>query len=348
MFLTSIEPSAWFTPRAGEIRWGQTLACLPAIADHQAYLQALEQAWKNGQRIAIVGVPESIGPRANLGRGGAEHAFHAALKGLLSLQANPMIADHELLIVGAVEVTDLQQQGDALRASDIGERAHLRELVERVDQRVQQVIQPLFEQGFDVILIGGGHNNAYPLLQALHEASGRAVGAVNLDPHADFRAREGRHSGNGFSYAYMDGALAHYHVVGLHEGKNNADSLKQLADAGFTYRSIHQLYTHDWTAELEATAAQAEAWQVPLGVELDVDALQGVPASAINFNGLSVMHGYSLIERLARMGQTRYLHLAEAAPSLHPAGREAGDMACAQLLSELVIAYLHGFQRRAP
>lgn len=348
MFLTAIDASAWFTPRAGEIRLGQTLACLPQQQHLTDYQQALEQAWQQGQRIAIVGVPESIGPRANLGRGGAEHAFAAALKGLFALQSNPLIADHELLLVGQVDVADLQQQGDALRNTDVGELAHLRELVERVDQRVQQVVQPLFECGFDVILIGGGHNNAYPLLKALEHASGTSVGAVNLDPHADFRSREGRHSGNGFSYAYMEGALQHYHVVGLHEGKNNADSLKQLADAEFTYRSVHELYLTDWHAELQATAAQAEAWNVPLGIEVDVDALQGVPASAINFNGLSVANGYSFVERLAQLPRSRYLHLAEAAPSLHPAGREAGDMACAQLLSELVLAYLHGFQRRAP
>lgn len=348
MFLTPIDSATWVTPRSGEVRLGQTVNCLPEIADVHAYHQAIQQAWENGQRIAIVGVPESIGPRANLGRGGAEHAFSAALKGLLALQSNPMIADHELLMVGQVQCDDLQQQGDALRNTDSGELALLRELCERLDQRVSQVLLPLFEGGFDVILIGGGHNNAYPLLTALQQASGEPVGAVNLDPHADFRAREGRHSGNGFSYAYMDGALAHYHVVGLHEGKNNAESLKQLVDAEFTYRSVHELYCTDWTLELEATAAKAEAWHVPLGVEIDVDALHGVPASAINFNGLPVANAYSLVEKLASLPRTRYLHLAEAAPSLHPAGREAGDMACAQLLSELVLAYLHGFQRRAP
>jgi len=348
MFLTPIDPAAWVTPRSGEIRLGQTITCLPQMDDVRSYQHALEHAWQHGQRIAIVGVPESIGPRANLGRGGAEHAFAAALKGLLGLQANPMIADHELLLVGAVTCDDLQQQADALRNTDIGELAHLRELCERLDQRVSQVLRPLFEQGFDVIVIGGGHNNAYPLLSSLHEAVNQQVAAVNLDPHADFRAREGRHSGNGFSYAYMNGALAHYHIVGLHEGKNNAESLKQLAEAEFTYRSVHDLYVSDWHTELATTATLAESWQLPLGIEIDVDALQGVPASAINFNGLSVAHGYSLVERLASLPRTRYLHLAEAAPSLHPAGREAGDMACAQLLSELVLAYLHGFQRRAP
>ncbi|MFC7158691.1 hypothetical protein [Pseudidiomarina halophila] len=73
-----------------------------------------------------------------------------------------------------------------------------------------------------------------------------------------------------------------------------------------------------------------------------------MPASAINFNGLNIAQAYTFVAELAAVPKTRYLHLAEAAPSLHPAGREAGDTAIAQLLSELVLAYLHGYQRRKP
>ncbi len=348
MFLSAIDAAKWCQPRSGEIKIGQTITCLPNIPDSETYQRALAEAWEQGQRIAIVGVPESIGPRANLGRGGAEDAFNAALKGLANLQATPYLADHELLMVGEVSCADLQQEADALRTNNDADVMQLRAICEMLDHRVIHILKPLFEQGFDVILIGGGHNNAYPLITALAAATEQSIGAVNLDPHSDFRALEGRHSGNGFSYAYMDRTLSHYHVVGLHEGKNNADSLKQLSDAEFTYRSVHELYLHDWASELEATVAQARAWNCPLGIEIDVDSLQGVPASAINFNGLSIAHGYSLVERLASLPATRYLHLAEAAPSLHPSGREAGDMACAQLLSELVLAYLHGHQRRTP
>lgn len=354
MYLTSCDPSAWFTPREAETRLGQVIHCVSECETLADYREQLQQQRQQGCRVALVGVPESIGPRANLGRGGAETAWPAALRGLMSLQANSTISSHELLLVGAVSCEDLQQQAAALKINNPTELAELRDLCAQLDQRVMQVVQPLFELGYDVILIGGGHNNAYPLLRALADSdqaiagTTEGVGAVNLDPHADFRAREGRHSGNGFSYAHIEGALKHYHVMGLHEGKNNAESLKQLAAAGFTYTSVHQIYSGDWGRELAATRAQVMAWQVPLGIEVDVDALQGVPASAINFNGLTVAQGYHFVEQLAEHSLTRYLHLAEAAPSLHPAGREAGDVACAQLLSELVLAYLHGLQRRKP
>lgn len=57
------------------------------------------------------------------------------------------------------------------------------------------------------IAIGGGHNNAYPMLKGYSLAKKEKINAINCDPHADFRALEGRHSGNGFSYAVNDGYL---------------------------------------------------------------------------------------------------------------------------------------------
>ena len=348
MYLVPCDPAAWCKPRQGEVRLGQTLHALPSCATPDSYRCALTAAREKGAKVALLGVPESIGPRGNLGRGGAETAWPAALQGLCNLQATPFIASHELLLVGHVDCADLQEQAAALHTTNATELQGLRDLCQQLDQRVMQALLPLFSAGYEVILIGGGHNNAYPLLRSLSEATEQQVAAMNLDPHADFRAREGRHSGNGFSYAHTDGFLANYHVVGLHEGKNNAESLRQLSDAGFTYTSVHELYQSNWSEQLAALRAQAQTWQRPLGIEIDVDALQGVPASALNFNGLGIQHGYTLIAELASLAQTRYLHLAEAAPSLHPAGREAGDMACAQVLSELVLAYLHGLQRRTP
>jgi formiminoglutamase len=38
------------------------------------------------------------------------------------------------------------------------------------------------------------------------------VNAINFDAHSDFRILEGRHSGNGFSYAYEEGFLKKYFI----------------------------------------------------------------------------------------------------------------------------------------
>jgi len=65
-------------------------------------------------------------------------------------------------------------------------------------------------------------NNAYPILKGTAGALGasKGINCVNCDPHADFRDLEGRHSGNGFSYAYADRFLSRYFIFGLHENYN--------------------------------------------------------------------------------------------------------------------------------
>jgi formiminoglutamase len=344
-WLERANPQSLVRSRAQETKIGQAVQCLP---DSDDYEQSLGHLYDQGARVAIVGVPESIGPRGNCGRGGAEGAWQAFLQSFLNLQLTPAMPLHDLLLVGHVDCDDLNAEADALDMDDSQSLARLRELCAILDQRLLQVLSPLFRAGFEVVLVGGGHNNAYPLLKSLHEESGESCGAVNLDPHADFRPREGRHSGNGFSYAYMEGALSHYHVVSLHEGKNSAASLRQFGEAGFHYHSIHRLYDMQFVDAMQEVASEATSWQVPLGIEVDVDAIQNVPASAMNYTGVTMPQAYRFVSDLAVLPRVRYLHLAEAAPECHPAGVEAGMAACGQLLSELTLAFLFGREKRAP
>ncbi|KPD24064.1 formimidoylglutamase [Idiomarina zobellii] len=342
-FLELTDPAKWVNVREHETKIGQAIRVL---SEEGTYEESLKSAWDDGQRVALVGIPESIGVRGNLGRAGAEDGWQAFLKSFLNLQKTGLLSTHELLLVGAVNCADLMDTAADLDAKNPHDLAELRALCAQVDARVRAVVTPLFEQGFEVIVIGGGHNNAYPLLKSLSEVSEEACGSVNLDPHADFRPREGRHSGNGFSYAYMEGALEYYHVVGLHQGKNSAESLRQLQHAGMRYHTLHRLYERPFYEVMDEVVAKADSWQRPLGIEVDVDALNAVPASAVNYAGLSLAQGFQYVKRLSEVNETRYLHLAEAAPSLCSAGFEEGMKICGQLLSELTTAYLHGRERR--
>lgn len=342
-YLRRANPQAVVKPREQETKIGQAVACL---RDGTVLSEALAQHYREGCRVAIVGVPESIGPRANCGHAGAEGGWDAFLHSFLNLQATPAMPVHDLLLVGHVDCSDLMQEAQGLDDLDSQTLPTLRALCAQLDQRVLQLLAPLFAAGYEVILIGGGHNNAYPLLKALYETTEVPCASVNLDPHADFRPREGRHSGNGFSYAYMEGALAHYHVMSLHEGKNSATSLRQLNEAGFTYHSIHRLYDMLFTDALDQVSSMLKDWAAPLGLEVDVDAIMQAPASALNYTGVSMPQAYRYVSKLAAYPDTHYLHLAEAAPSRHPAGEAAGRMASGQLLTELTLAYLFGREQR--
>lgn len=325
-----ITPSEYVAIRAGETRIGESITTL---ADLNASAVPLG-------RFAILGVPESIGPRANLGQGGAELGFQAFLQQFLNLQDSQVLPIHEVVLAGQVDCNDLTSEAETLDVNQAHDLQRLRELCAVLDKRVADVTECLFTQGYEVILIGGGHNNALPLLKSLSCVHKTAVGAVNLDPHSDFRPLEGRHSGNGFSYAYEQGYLQHYHVMALHPAKNSAATLQQLQRAGATYNGVHDMLGSSFAQQLQPLQQRVASWQCPMGIELDVDAIQYAPASALNYTGVALSDALLFVQELAKAPQCNYFHLAEAAPACHPLGVQAGMRAAGQILSELVLTYI--------
>lgn len=337
--------------RNGETRLGECLFWPTASADFQV---SLAQAYAAGVKFVILGIPEDIGPRANLGNGGADLGFTAFIKRFVNLQANPFIDASQIWLAGEVYCADLQQQSRDLNPQDPAQLAKLRELCAELDNRVTPLVQAIFSAGLLPIIIGGGHNNALPILRALAQHTGAAVNAVNLDPHGDFRLLEGRHSGNGFSYAKAEQWLDRYFVVGLHELKNSAASLLQMQQAHVGFCSYQDIYLrHQYSFEASLHQAQAyfeldsnptSAKPVALGIEVDTDSISMMPVSAFTNCGLTVNNAERYVYFFASLPQSHYLHLAEAAPSQHPAGLTAGISEAGQVLSALVLAFIQAKQ----
>ncbi|MCE9679934.1 formimidoylglutamase [Shewanella sp. AS1] len=321
--------------REGETKLGQKLHCYDGktpLAD------ALTAAKNSGVRFVILGVGEDIGPRANLGRGGATDAFEATLSVWCNLQSNQFFSGESCLVLGQIATDDLQLESDA--TADV-----LRAQVDVLDKRVIEVATQIIQAGLEPIVIGGGHNNAYGLLMATKNATNKAVAAVNLDPHSDFRPREGRHSGNGFSYAAASGALGYYHVLGLHELKNSQQTLEQLSAFGGQWHSLQAIWVRQ---ELSLESALNEIITnlndsgLPVAIELDLDAISNMPSSASTAAGVPLLDALKYVNRIASKTNVSYLHLAEGAPSCHVAGSVAGQREVGQSISELIYAYIQG------
>ncbi|WP_166837147.1 formimidoylglutamase [Rheinheimera pleomorphica] len=333
--------------RAGESRLGQHI-CLPQPGANLT--QQLAQAKNAGCRYALLGIAEDIGPRANFGLAGADKGWSAFLTRFLNLQANSFINAAEILLLGEISCHDLQTQAKGLHSQDPGQLNTLRDLVSVLDQRVTEVVQAIFAADLMPIVIGGGHNNSYPLLKALTLSSGQSANSANLDPHADFRPLEGRHSGNGFSYAWQDGFLAHYFVLGLHELKNSAATLTQLQQAGAEFCSYQRIFVRrelSYQQALEQCIDVVVQGQGDIGIELDTDSISLMPVSAFTNCGLTLSAAEQFVYQLAMLPRSRYLHLAEAAPEQHPSGIAAGMNEAGQTLAALVFAFIQGKQHQA-
>ncbi|WP_298771504.1 formimidoylglutamase [uncultured Shewanella sp.] len=335
---TQQDLTKWFQQvsgaRIGETKLGQVVQT--PTPDH-ALEAILDKAKNEGARFVILGIGEDIGPRANLGRGGATDAYESGISHFLNMQSNRFFTGHECLILGQIMVDDLQKGADQ-------NLSHLREHVEQLDERVISILTPIIAAGLEPIVIGGGHNNAYGLLMATKAAKQTAAAAVNLDPHCDFRLREGRHSGNGFSYAAAKDALNYYHVLGLHEHKNTEASLAQLTAFGGHWHSLQQIWIRREisleTALCDIKQALNQA-QSPVALELDLDAIVNMPSSASTAAGIPLMDALYYVHDIAKHCACTYLHLAEAAPSCHPAGIDAGLRVTGQSISELMLTYIH-------
>src|SRR3970040_949277 len=208
-------------------KFGEKMITTPKGTDPISFLESCEA------KYVLLGIPEDIGIRANYGRPGAASAWDSAIKSIANIQHNRVCKGSQLIVLGQVNVCDEMKEVEHLDFHDVDDRSKLSQLVERIDKDVSHIIFNIIKAGKTPIIIGGGHNNSYGNIKGAALAKGKPVNAINFDAHSDFRILEGRHSGNGFSYAYEEGFLKKYFVFGLHENytsKSVLDLIKKTED----------------------------------------------------------------------------------------------------------------------
>jgi formiminoglutamase len=169
------------------------------------------------------------------------------------------------------------------------------------------------------ILIGGGHNNAFPLLMGSSRAFKDSLNAINCDPHADFRPLEGRHSGNGFSYAMNEGALNKYFILGLHQNYNSKSIYQMFKRFNKDEVKISWTYFDNWIYGKSSLKQDIETGiqfvkDKKVGLELDMDSIAYMPSSALGPSGIQLNEARVYITECATNLDVAYLHLTEAAP----------------------------------
>lgn len=299
--------------RSGEIKFGERIQTVPKEMNTLEFLEASDA------EFVLLGIPEDIGVRANLGRPGAASAWDSTLKSIVNIQHNRFSKGGQLIILGKIDVTQEMEIISELSPSSKEDRKQIFKLVEKIDKEVSHVICKIIKAGKTPIVIGGGHNNAYGNIKGLALAKGKPVNAINFDAHTDFRPLEGRHSGNGFSYAYEEGFLKKYFIFGLHENytsKSILESIKKTDDkVKFnTYEEIAVRGVKSFFSEMEI--AEKHVGSEPFGIEIDLDAVQNIPSSAMTLTGFSTEQLRQFIHYFGKNKNASYLHICEGAPDL--------------------------------
>jgi len=314
---------ARLSPREGERKLGERIK-VGSELQHTA-LDEIDA------RFVIIGVPEDAGPRANLGKAGAESGWEYFLNSFLNTQENQFLSATSIMLLGEIDVRDhpnyQSKQTDKLR-----------DLVAELDREVSELIETVVKANKIPILIGGGHNNAYGLLKGSALAIGKSINCINLDPHADYRMLEGRHSGNAFSYARKEGHLDQYHVCALHQNYNSKEVLDTFRkDKGLDYRSFdYGIIQGNLTFKNMVKQGLEFVYGKAFGVELDCDGIQHFPSSAMSSSGVSPNQARMYAYRSACCHNSIYFHLTEAAPILAAEDAPKWGKLMAYLVSDFI------------
>ncbi|MDP5201941.1 formimidoylglutamase [Flavobacterium sp. DG2-3] len=299
--------------RSGEIKFGEKMIVIPSGVDKVDFIKESEA------KYVLLGIPEDIGVRANYGRPGAASAWQSAIKSIANIQHNRFSKGSNIIILGHINVADEMREVENLDFNDIDDRSKLSQLVEKIDKEVSHIIFTIIKAGKTPIIIGGGHNNAYGNIKGAALAKGKPINAINFDAHSDFRILEGRHSGNGFSYAYEEGFLRKYFIFGLHENytsKSVLDIIKKLEDRVRynTYDSVNIRKEKDFNREM--ITALDFVKNDAFGIEIDLDAIPNIASSAMTISGFSVEELRQFVSFFGEHKNATYLHICEGAPDL--------------------------------
>jgi formiminoglutamase len=325
-FITDKEILAHVSKRPGETKIGE---CISFSKNHEEFNKLLND---NTFKYVLLGIPEDIGVLANYGRPGASEAWQFFLSKFLNIQSNKFFDGHQLFIAGEIFTNDLMQ----LKNNFLNDKSRLSKIVEELDNRVEAVIFKICEANKIPVIIGGGHNNAYPIIKAVSKSLKQKISVANIDPHADLRNTQARHSGNAFSFAYQEGYINKYIVFGLHEGYNNTHILEQFDNKTrkyITYENCLQSVVH---IRYQANEINAFLQDENICFEFDCDSIAGFPASAETLSGFTPNEARSIIMTMAANTKIRSFHLSEFAPNINPQIAESAAKLLANMVADFI------------
>lgn len=312
----------------------------------------IEESLQNtSARYVVFGVPEDIGVKANLGVGGTDTAWVPFLEAFLNIQSNDFLQGEEILLLGHFDFSEISEVIEQSAQSFDEKVDACRHAVNMIDDEVEQLVHMITQNRKLPIVIGGGHNNAYPCIKGAAKGWHKSgvipfaqINAVNLDAHADYRPMEGRHSGNAFRYAEEDGYLEKYCVVGLHENYIQQNVWMDMVNNPFIdCITFEDIFIHEKRNFTQALKDATEFTDDTLcGIELDLDCIEHTLSSAATPVGITATHARQYVNYVVLDTQPAYLHICEGATNLID-GRN--DAATGKLISYLVSDFVKGMQQ---
>jgi len=181
--------------RRFETRIGERVKNIQSESD---WTQQLEQSTA---KYVLLGIPEDIGVKGNYGTGGADTNWLPFLSEFVNVESNDFVTGEEVLLLGHFDFGDIKYliENTAYGQDELIDA--YRHALHLIDEEVEAIIKIIAAAKKIPIVIGGGQNNAYPIIKGVAKGLNKAeliplaqINAINLDAHPDFRTTEGMRS----------------------------------------------------------------------------------------------------------------------------------------------------------
>jgi formiminoglutamase len=298
-------------------------------------------------KFVLLGIPEDIGIAGNYGTGGADTAWLPFLQSFCNVQSTDIFTGEEVLALGHFDFTDVKALIMAnAKSQDEMIDACRHAVANIIDTEVEALIKQVAATGKTPIVIGGGHNNAYPLIKGtakgLHKAgmlNNSQINVINADAQGGYLHTEGRHSGNSFRYAMEEGFLKKYAIIGLQENYNSQRMLDEL----YSNINIQYSFFEDISVREKFNFRQAVVQAISFteesftGIELSLNCIEQALSSGGGKCGFTALQARQYISFAASYAQVVYLHICEGAAQLT---NGQSDAYTGRIISDLVSDFI--------
>ncbi len=298
----------FFNKRPNETKFGEHIKVLSDNRDIYENVKNLDVNY------VLIGLPEDTVTNTNSLKSNIYNTWDTVIKTLLNTQKNNFNLSDSVAILGYLDCSKELEKISKFDQSNEKSVLKAREIASNIDKEVVNIISSIIKAGKIPIIIGGGHNNAYGNIKGAALAFKKAINCINLDAHTDFRALEGRHSGNGFSYAYSEGFLDKYFVFGLHENYTPSYIFDRFESENRldynTYEALMVRKTLSFKKEMKRALKHVS--KKPFGIEIDCDVVANIKSSEQTPSGFSVEKTRQFIHTFGSHKNATYLHICEA------------------------------------
>jgi formiminoglutamase len=229
-----------------------------------------ERNFADEVKIGIIGVPTDEGVKRNGGRVGAKAGPDAIRTEFY--KRTPFVIGKE-------------KSPSMVPAFDFG-NIKIGKTLEETHDRLSEVVHSLSSANIIPIVLGGGHDIAYPNFAGFSKGK-QTVGVINIDTHLDYRKPiPKRNSGTSFRQILDQHQsplnAMNFVEIGIQSFANSADHYSELIQRGATVFSLRDVRTEGITKTLELAYELATSSTDSLYISFDLDAMHSADAPGVN------------------------------------------------------------------